>query len=468
MSRSLFVVGDDAQSIYGFRGSKIEIILGLHEHYPNIKEIVLNQNYRSNQKILDLAEKVISHNQNQKKKGLFTENQENLDVSFYHARNQTDEAEYIIQKLEAKFFAEENEEKQANFFNLLEEEKPAKAEIKLTNSDDPVSSMFDIYLDQSFEIEPEENSSLHHSSFNNYNWLTKPKRDWKNIKGLENIAILYRTHAQTRALEEVFIKNNLPYKIVSGTKFLDRKEIKDVISILKFINNGNDKIAMARFLPLLISGIGPKTLKKIVNYENENTPLPPKIVEPLTNLLQKLDFIATNNDNLIDLTRDLVENAGYANYLKKQYPQKDDFTARMENVGELYSLMLKFDRPEDDIKTRLENFLNEISLMTNQDESQDDLPKIQLLTLHQSKGLEFETVFLVGIEDNILPHANSFVQPDGIEEEVRLAYVGVTRAKKHLYLTAAQSRVNFGQIQANLVSRIFKPFLHTHTKQQIG
>lgn len=464
MSRSLFVVGDDAQSIYAFRGSKIEIILGLHKHYPNLHEIVLNQNYRSNQKILDLAEKVISHNPKQKKKGLFTENQENIEVSFYHARNQTDEGEYIVRCLEERFFPENKDDSKIDTQKVFNFEIENNKQIKLEKNSDPVSNMFDIYLDQSFEVEPEENT--YSSNFNDYSWLTKPKRNWNEIKGLENIAVLYRTHAQTRALEEVFIKNNLPYKIVSGTKFLDRKEIKDVLSILKFINNGEDKISFARFLPLLVPGIGPKTLQKILNYNPETDTLPDKILKPLTELLQRIDVIFSNHESLIDMTKSLVEEAGYVSYLKKQYPNKDEFLARMENVGELYSLMLKFEREEDNLKIRLENFLNEITLMTNQDDDKENTSKIQLLTLHQSKGLEFDTVFLVGIEDNILPHSNSFMEPDGIDEEVRLAYVGVTRAKQHLHLTAAQSRVNFGQIQANQVSRIFKPFLNSHTKQR--
>ena len=156
--------------------------------------------------------------------------------------------------------------------------------------------------------------------------------------------------------------------------------------------------------------------------------------------------------------------------IKSQYPDKEEREARIENIGELYSLMFQFDKnTELDLSERLNEFLAHISLMTGMDIGDDEIdntPKISLMSLHQSKGLEFETVFLVGVEDGLLPHQNSLYEPGGMEEEVRLAYVGVTRAEKHLHLISADSRVTFGQVQANPVSRIFRPFLNTHTERK--
>jgi DNA helicase-2/ATP-dependent DNA helicase PcrA len=170
------------------------------------------------------------------------------------------------------------------------------------------------------------------------------------------------------------------------------------------------------------------------------------------------------NDNLIDLTKDLIASSGYLRYLKSKYPIKEEYEARVDNIGELYSLMFPFDEDKSvNLSVRLQRFLEQTSLMSQLDkEDAEAVPKINLMSLHQSKGLEFDTVFLVGVEDGILPHQNSFFEKDGMEEEVRLAYVGVTRAKKRLHLISSDSRIQFGQIKANPVSRIFRPFLDTN------
>jgi superfamily I DNA/RNA helicase len=470
--RTLFVVGDDAQSIYAFRGSKIELILGFTRQFQHASEIVLNQNYRSTQPILDLAEQVISHNPGQKKKELFTENTEKKEVHFYHARNQIDEAEYIVRTLE-KLYLDPPAPSSTTYFSSVEsvfdavsEQSASPTPVRLVRDDDPVSSMFDMYLDSSVSLAPAP--STHYSpSPHRYDWAITKKRDWSSAEQLNNTAILYRTHAQSRALEETFLKQGLPYRLVSGTKFLDRREIKDILSILKFVANGDDRISLTRFLPLLLDGIGPKTLQRILAHLDDSTsPLAQKTLGAFLALLQKVDHIFAQNTSLIALSKALVESIGYLEHLKKEYPQKDDYASRLENIGELYSLMLRFDENSDPLEQKLNRFLNDISLMTNQDDTAEATgPKIQLMSLHQSKGLEFETVFLVGVEDNLLPHSNSFMEPDGIEEEVRLAYVGITRAKRNLYLIAAESRANFGQILANPISRIFRPFLNDYTKR---
>ena len=489
--RSLFVVGDDAQSIYGFRGSKIEIILNFEQQYPGTTEIILNQNYRSTQPILDLAEKILTHNPHQKKKDLFTQNKEDLQVCYYHASNDLAEADFIIRSIYQKYVnnqanqqpsqktladldQEPNQEHQNDQNNLdliFESDHQPSSQNRLaqdiaSSTRDSVSDMFDIYMEsEDVSFSPNFKSIQEYSP---KSWVL-PKANWKQVKDLEKVAVLYRTHTQSRAIEEQFLKNNVPYRLVSGVKFLDRKEIKDVLAILKFLANGSDKVSLGRFLPLIMEGVGPKTMQKILAYmEDYDYPLSPKVSEKLLQIFSKMQSMWLNNDNLIDLTKDLLVATGYFNYLKKQYPQKEDYEMRMENIGEIYSLMLTFDKdPSIDIAQRLNDFLAYISLMTNQDDSQDDSPKVSLMSLHQSKGLEFETVFLVGIEDGILPHQNSLIEPNGFEEEVRLAYVGVTRAKRNLYLTSANTRTQFGQIKLNPVSRIFRPFLDKYCQRVV-
>jgi DNA helicase-2/ATP-dependent DNA helicase PcrA len=322
--------------------------------------------------------------------------------------------------------------------------------------------MFDVYLDTG--------EFSNQTPYNNYtvgSWAI-PEVNWSAVKSLNNTAILYRTHSQSRAIEEIFLKYHLPYKLVSGTRFLDRREIKDVMSILRYLSNGEDKISLSRFLPLILPGVGPKTLQKIIAYLDDFTyPLPPKNQKQILGVIESFQSVWQNHSNLIDLTKALLDVSGYLVYLKSQYPSKEEYEARLENIGELYSLMFQFDEQKEvPLKERLTQFLIHVSLMSAVDNSQEDnTPKISLMSLHQSKGLEFETVFLVGIEDGLLPHQNSFFEEGGMEEEVRLAYVGVTRAKQNLYLISADSRVQFGQIKANPISRIFRPFLDTHIKR---
>jgi DNA helicase II / ATP-dependent DNA helicase PcrA len=463
--RSLFVVGDDAQSIYGFRGSKIEIILNFESQYPGSKEIILNQNYRSTQQILTLAEKILSHNPKQKKKELYTENPETVDVHYHTSRNDREEAEFVIKTLADLYVpkpvtADNRETEIVVDYDEGQSPESAKSQGGFLSS---VSSMFDVYLENDDFFSGKATSSFMQGQIN------IPTINWTNIKELDSCAVLYRTHSQSRAIEEAFLKFHVPYKLVSGTRFLDRKEIKDVLTILKFLANGNDRISLGRFLPLVLSGVGPKTLEKMFAYLDDfDYPLGKKQIDQLVGLLNSMQSVWQHHTRLIDLTKELLVVTGYARYLKAEYPNKDEFENRMENIGELYSLMFPFDEDLDTpLHERLNQFLSQIMLMSSLElNDSETTAKISLMSLHQSKGLEFETVFLVGIEDGLLPHINSLIEPGGLEEEVRLAYVGVTRAKKHLYLTSADSRVQFGQIKANPISRIFRPFLDTVVKRQ--
>lgn len=463
--RSLLVVGDDAQSIYGFRGSKIEIILNFEREYPNTKEVVLNQNYRSTQAILDLAEKILTHNPFQKKKDLFTENPEQVDVRYYLARSEKDEAEYIIKQIYNTYVEPKNLTEQTSELSLEVEEYFEKPELFLKPKEkqaDSVSNMFDVYL---------EMDDFRPTGFSNYSpdsWSV-PEYDWSKIEDLNNCVVLYRTHSQSRSIEETFLKYQVPYRLVSGVKFLDRKEVRDVISLLKSVANPEDTINYSRWLPLVTTGIGAKTLDKINAFIRDNSyPLAPKYQQIISEINQKIEKLKQAHTSITKFTKELLLGLGYHNYLKQEYPLVEERQAREENIGEIYSLMLPYEEQEGDLLTKLSQFLEQISLMSGLDEAEDDnTPKISLMSLHQSKGLEFETVFLVGLEDGLLPHQNSLLEPGGFAEEVRLAYVGVTRAKKYLHLLAADSRIQFGQIKANPVSRIFRPFLDTACQRVI-
>jgi superfamily I DNA/RNA helicase len=477
-SRSFFAVGDDAQTIYSFRGSNVDLILNFHEFYPNVKEIVLNQNYRSTQPILDLAEDVLSHNSNQKKKELFTANKEDkLQVRYFMARNEKQEAEYIVKQIYETYVKKSagtqssiKKAEKASEVTFVSEEKQYKA---TTNSNNPISSMFDLYLSEDDISSKAVGSSLWGEVDEYKRWeptvWQAPIIDWSGVKGLDDCAILYRTHAQSRSIEEALLKNKVPYRLVSGTRFLDRREVKDVLSILRYLSNPQDTLSLSRFLPLLLEGVGPKTLDKVIAFlQDRNYPLPPKHQEQVDTLLHKMYMIFDSSTSLIKAVEEILQEIGYLEYLKKEFPKKDEYLGRLENIKEISSLILPFDEQKElSMTDRLEQFIAQLTLMSSleQNDEADNTPKVNLMTLHQSKGLEFETVFLVGVEDGILPHSNSLADSREMEEEVRLAYVGVTRAKKHLHLIAADSRILFGMVRSFPVSRIFRPFLNKHCKR---
>jgi superfamily I DNA/RNA helicase len=333
--------------------------------------------------------------------------------------------------------------------------------LNLKKNNDPISSMFDIYLDNS-QLAPSIDYQAN-------SWQIR-EIDWTNCNFLDECVILYRTHSQSRTLEEAFLKHKLPYRLVSGIRFLDRKEIKDVLSMLRFLANGDDKLALNRFLPLVMDGVGAKTLEKILLFlEDPEYPLAAKYQEQIMSLLEKLQKTWLKHTTLTALTKELLIITGYENYLKSEHPDKKEFEQKMENIAELYSIMLPFDQEKDlDLVGKLAAFLSQVLLMSQAETKDSEIekaPKINLMTLHQCKGLEFQTVFLVGCEDGLLPHQNSFLEKKEMDEEVRLAYVGVTRSKENLHLTAAQTRIQFGQIKANPVSRIFRPFLDKYCQK---
>ena len=385
---NICVVGDDAQSIYSFRGATIQNILSFEKDYPEAKVIKLEQNYRSTKNILNASNRIIKLNTNQKPKDLWTENPQGEQIIVYKALDEKDEASWI-----------------ANEIGSL--------------------------IDQG--VEPIE------------------------------ISVLYRTNAQSRNIEEFLIRAGIDYKIVGNVKFYDRKEVKDILAYLKLIQNPSDNLSVKRIINIPRRGIGPKTisdLEKAAAMNGEN------IIEYLTNrndaelsewnkgvrnfaeLAKLLIRIKTElqPDIIIDT---IMSDAGYYEYLNDGSPESE---TRLENISELKSLAQQFkDLPPE---TGLEEFLDQVSLIEEQYKAEDKLnQKVTLMSIHAAKGLEFDHVFLAGVEEGIFPHSRTYTDPTEMEEERRLAYVAITRAKQKLYLTHADSRTYFGTRNSNMMSR---------------
>jgi DNA helicase-2/ATP-dependent DNA helicase PcrA len=413
---NIFVVGDDAQAIYGFRGANLQNILDFEKDYPKAKVIRLEQNYRSTAPILAIAQKVIEQSPRQHKKTLWTENEKGPTPVFYSAQDELAEAYFVASKI-----------------------------IKIQDGDT-----------KELQYEPEDNDDtilgriMRHAR-------SKILPKLKNRNGLNNIAVLYRTHAQSRVLEEVMIEASIPYQIVGGLKFYERKEIKDILSYLRLLINPNDLVSLKRVINVPPRGIGPKTfdlLKEALIEKDEKELV--KLLEvkpPLKHFFETINLL-TNLDesgNLLDLLRQVLKLSGYESFLRDG---SEEGETRWENIQELFNVAGSFRGMN--WKEGLTKFLEEVALMTTVDEMDLNSPKVTLMTLHQAKGLEFDTVFLVGLEEGILPHARSILDPKDIAEEVRLTYVGVTRAKKQLFLLCAQTRKQFGSRNISIPSRFLK------------
>jgi DNA helicase II / ATP-dependent DNA helicase PcrA len=412
--QNIFVVGDDAQAIYGFRGANLQNILDFEKDYPKAKIIRLEQNYRSTAPILSVAEKIIEQNPRQHKKRLWTENTEGKTPVLYSAQDELEEAYFVASK-------------------IVELQDGKSKELEYVPEDETILG----------RIMRQSRSKI------------IPKL--KDRRGLNNIAVLYRTHAQSRVLEEAFIESGIPYQIIGGLKFYERKEIKDVIAYLRLLVNPNDLVSLKRVVNVPPRGIGPKSLdqlKEALLHKKE------KVLEELfaekpaiKSFFEILDTLSKFDPqaSLPEILRQVLRLTGYEHFLRDGTEEGE---GRFENVQELFNVadsFKKFPWMEG-----LNKFLEEVSLMTSVDELDLNSPKVTLMTLHQAKGLEFETVFLVGLEEGLLPHARSILESNEISEEVRLAYVGVTRAKKNLYLLHALSRKQYGLRNASVPSRILK------------
>lgn len=444
--RNLFVVGDDAQSIYGFRGSNLSNILNFEEHFPDCVVIKLEQNYRSTKNILAVAQEVISMNAEQKPKTLWTENEEGQKIRLMEVEDEVEEAVFIARTIIKKSSKQDGNEVR---YESHEDSYEYEEEV----IDEPKSySILDKFLNKS------KSPSLR-SSFG----LPQLPKDHDP---LTKFAVLYRTHAQSRALEEVFLQCRIPYQIVGGVKFYQRKEIKDVLSYLRLVINHRDLVSLKRVINEPARGVGEKSYSVVKDYVLDHPmelsefrvklaeiKLSPKQYNAVQNFFLQLEeyMLFEPEENLSSLMRLVLKKSGYETWIRDGTETGE---TRWENIEELFSVASKYQNLP--WQEGLEQFLEEIALMTDIDNTEDGKNVVTFMSLHQAKGLEFDTVFLVGLEEGILPHSRTLLNPSELSEEIRLAYVGITRARRNLYLVYAQQRRLFGNIQAFPPSRILR------------
>ncbi len=431
---NLFVVGDDAQSIYGFRGANMQNILNFKKDYPKSKIFSLTRNYRSTQSILNVAARIILLNKHQYEKKLWTENGSGDQVHLYEAMDEMDESRFVLRRIMdyegGTVLAQENKE-----LEYVEEETPILS--RFMRRDRGVFGSPIIY-NAGFEI-PNLNDSV----------------------------ILYRTHAQSRPFEETLLQAGIPYQIIGGLKFYERREVKDVLSYLRLILNPKDLVSMSRIINIPPRGIGTVSFREIAKILGQHEYSYEAIFKKIdgVSLASKAkhgfkDFldimvraqVFPQKNNLHDLGRFLLNRSGYKESL---LAQGEEGEGRWENIEELFNVAAKFNNLS--WREGLVAFLQETALMTDLDSMDEgSANKLTLMTLHSAKGLEFENVYFVGLEEGLLPHSRSLFNPEEIAEEIRLAYVGMTRAKKKLYLSYAMSRQTFGELKRCVPSRIIK------------
>jgi DNA helicase-2/ATP-dependent DNA helicase PcrA len=396
--RNICVVGDDDQSIYRWRGAEVGNILNFEKDFPETKIITLEQNYRSTQNILHAANQMVRQNRSRKEKVLWTENPEGEILTLYVAEDEADEARFVVQKIMEK---------------------------------------------------------SHSSS----------RRAEGPVRSYREIAVFYRINAQSRAIEDELVKQQIPYTIVGGLKFYERKEIKDVLAYLKLIANPSDGLSLRRIMNVPPRGIGEKTIEKIEAFSREKGLslyegmrqtlkegwLPSNVEGKIKDFLQMIEEFRKDAKNLSlsQLTLALLDKSDYLRRLKEE--GTDEAFSRMENIDELINVMMEFEQGGEEVS--LETFLDKVSLVTDVDLYEDKGNRVSLMTLHCAKGLEFPLVFIVGMEDGLLPHHRRGDEMEDLEEERRLFYVGMTRAKERLFLSRAEKRYTFGVGRANLPSR---------------
>ncbi|HAR1025410.1 TPA: DNA helicase PcrA [Enterococcus faecium] len=398
--RNLCVVGDADQSIYGWRGADMQNILDFEKDYPDAAVILLEQNYRSTKNILSAANQVIENNSNRKPKNLWTENKEGNKITYYRADNERDETRFIVDRMQEEI----------------------------------------------------------RSNHRNYG----------------DFAILYRTNAQSRVMEETLLKANIPYKMVGGHKFYDRKEIKDILAYLNVLANPQDSISFERIVNSPKRGIGPGSIEKLRSFASLHE-------WPLLEAAQNVDLANIGGKagqqlgafgemiqevtqmipylTVTELTKEVLDRSGYLEDLKIQNTLEAQ--ARIENLEEFLTVTQEFNKQfeqqnEEDAdapEEKLTVFLNDLALVSDIDNLEEDASQVTLMTLHAAKGLEFPVVFLIGLEEGVFPLSRALMEESELEEERRLAYVGITRAEEALYLTNAFSRTLYGRTQYNRPSR---------------
>ena len=394
--KNLCVVGDDAQSIYAFRGADITNILNFEQDYPDATTIRLERNYRSTKNIIRLADSIIEKNDDQIEKSLWTDNAVGEYVALMEALSEKDEAQKVERRI----------------------------------------------------------------------------RDLQLREGLEygDFAVLYRTNAQSRAIEEALRTENVPYRVIGGTSFYERKEIKDVLAYLKLLVNPNDTASLQRIINYPTRGIGDKTQERLQRYAQQQGLSLWQAVERV----EEIETLGTRAERAVgtfrrliaryaskagtgstppdELARDLIQDAGLLSELRKEHTREN--LQRWENVQELISALAEY--VESTEEATISTFLQEVALLTDQDEADDEGDKVTLMTLHAAKGTEYPVVFVAGLEEGLFPLEKATQEKSELEEERRLFYVGVTRAEQRLYLSWARSRYRYGEQQSNTRSRFLE------------
>lgn len=390
--KNICVVGDDDQSIYRFRGATIENILSFENHYKGAKVIRLEENYRSTQNILDGANAVISHNKNRKGKTLFTRSGSGDKIVYKTVMSESEESQYIIDEI-------------------------------IKNVDNGMK-----YSDH---------------------------------------AILYRMNAQSRNLEVMLTKSGISHRIIGGHRFFDRKEIKDIVSYLAVINNTSDNVRLQRIINVPKRAIGDTMFANVLEIaaglgmsafevceradEFQKTSRSASKLMGFTKMIRDFQECIEDGMGLNDLLQEVLEKTKYLDFLHEDIETYDD---RVNNIKELSSMFIKYEEESED--ANLSEFLEDVALISDIDSYNEDEDAVVLMTLHSAKGLEFPVVFIPGMEEGIFPGNQSMFNEEDLEEERRLAYVGITRAKKKLYLISSQQRMLYGQTSRNMPSRFLR------------
>lgn len=390
--KNICVVGDDDQSIYRFRGATIENILSFENHYKGAKVIRLEENYRSTQNILDGANAVISHNKNRKGKTLFTRSGSGDKIVYKTVMSESEESQYIIDEI-------------------------------IKNVDNGMK-----YSDH---------------------------------------AILYRMNAQSRNLEVMLTKSGISHRIIGGHRFFDRKEIKDIVSYLAVINNPSDSVRLQRIINVpkraigdtmfanvleIAAGLGMSTFEVCERADEfQKTSRSASKLMGFTKMIRDFQECIEDGMGLNDLLQEVLEKTKYLDFLHEDIETYDD---RVNNIKELSSMFIKYEEESED--ANLSEFLEDVALISDIDSYNEDEDAVVLMTLHSAKGLEFPVVFIPGMEEGIFPGNQSMFSEEDLEEERRLAYVGITRAKKKLYLISSQQRMLYGQTSRNMPSRFLR------------
>ena len=392
--KNICVVGDADQSIYGWRGADMSNILEFEKDYQNAKVVLLEQNYRSTKTILQAANHVIENNVNRKVKKLWTENEEGQAITYYRAQSEQDEGRYVLSQIQS----------------LLRD-------------------------------------GYHYDDF----------------------AILYRTNAQSRVMEENLLKSNIPFRLVGGQRFFERLEIKDLLAYLRLIVNSQDDLSFRRIVNSPKRGIGATSLAKLSDFaevyqfslleaslQTTLSPLSGKAAKALEKFATTIEELRKMQEflSISEFVEQVIEKTGYLTSLEQQHTMEAD--ARIENIQEFISVAKQFEQDrleEESEESPLLQFLTDLSLVSDVDSDDGDGRMVTLMTLHAAKGLEFPVVFIIGLEEGIFPSSRSMMEHDDVEEERRLAYVGITRAEQKLFLTNAYSRLLYGRTQTNRPSR---------------